>query len=128
MTLAGRIFTGAGIYGLLILVPGLFTEGRFNALNPPPITHPEFYYGFYGSAIVWQLLFLLIGRDPARFRILMPLAMLEKAAFFIPCLWLWAMGRMGMTETFFGGMIDGVLLLLFGVAWARTGVTTNSEL
>ncbi|MBK8630383.1 MAG: hypothetical protein IPN84_09290 [Sphingomonadales bacterium] len=128
MTLAGRIFTGAGIYGLLILVPGLFTEGRFNALNPPPITHPEFYYGFYGSAIVWQLLFLLIGRDPARFRILMPLAMLEKAAFFIPCLWLWAVGRMGMTETFFGGMIDGVLLLLFGVAWRRVDVTAKSEL
>jgi hypothetical protein len=35
---------------------------------------------------------------------------------------------MGMTETFFGGMIDGVLLLLFGVAWRRVDVTAKSEL
>jgi len=29
---------------------------------------PDFYYGFVGVAILWQIAFLAIGRDPIRLR------------------------------------------------------------
>ena len=52
---ARRIFRWAGIYGLIVLVPALFLEARVGIDAPPPITHPEYYYGFIGLAIAWQL-------------------------------------------------------------------------
>ncbi len=110
-------FGVAAAYGFAVLVPGLFAE---HLVGPGPIPHPEFYYGFYGSALVWQLLFVLVARDPVGCRWLMPVAMLEKAAFFIPCLWLYAAGRLPIDGAFVGGMIDGLLMLLFAVAWRRT--------
>lgn len=117
MGLARWIYLVAGVYGVLILAPGFFTERAFGAMNPPPPNHPELYYGFYGSALVWQVVFLMIARDPARLRILMPVTMLEKLAFFAPCVALYATGRLPVNGPFIGGMIDGVLLLLFFVAW-----------
>lgn len=115
MKMARWVFLIAGIYGLLVLAPGFFLE---KLVSPPALTHPEFYYGFYGSALVWQAVFLLIGRDPARWRALMPLAVLEKAAFFLPALWLWSQGRLAAADgPFIGAMIDGLLLAAFAVAW-----------
>jgi hypothetical protein len=40
--------------------------------EPPAITHSEFYYGFVGFAMTWQVAFLIIRRDPKRYRPLMP--------------------------------------------------------
>jgi len=54
----------AGIYGILILVPQYFLETKTGIDYPPPITHPEYFYGFIGVAIVFQILFLVISRDP----------------------------------------------------------------
>lgn len=110
----------AAIYGILVLLPGFFLEGQFNRTTPPALTHPEFYYGFYGSALVWQFAFILIARDPARYRPLMLVSGLEKASFFIACLALWQSGRMGISGPFYGSLIDGVWMLLFGIAWLRT--------
>jgi len=111
-------FGVAAAYGILALIPGFFTERL--AGQGELLANPEFYYGFYGSALVWQLLFILVARDPVGCRWLMPIAVLEKAAFFIPCLWLYAIGRLPVPGIFIGGMIDGVLMLLFAVAWRRT--------
>ena len=110
----------AAIYGILVLLPGFFLEGQFNRTIPPALTHPEFYYGFYGSALVWQFAFILIARDPARYRPLMLVSVVEKASFFIACLALWHSGRMGIGGPFYGSLIDGVWMLLFGIAWTRT--------
>jgi hypothetical protein len=112
------IYTVAGVYGLLVLTPGLFMEGLFNRTNPPSITHPEFYCGFYGSAIVWQLVFLAIGRNPAAFRRFLPLTVLEKAAFFVPALWLYLNGRLAVSGPLFGALIDGLWMLAFLLAIA----------
>ena len=71
----------AAIYGILVLLPGFFLEAEFSRTSPPALTHPEFYYGFYGSALVWQLAFILIARDPVRYRPLMLVSVLEKAGF-----------------------------------------------
>lgn len=124
------IFRIAAIYGLLVLLPGLFMEARFSIANPPALTHPEFYYGFYGSAIVWQLVFLLIASDPARYRALIGLAVLEKAAFFFPSVWLWQSGHLAASDPLWGALVDGLLMLMFGYAWwhsRRIGNGINSD-
>jgi hypothetical protein len=95
----------------------MFLERRAGVTDPPAINHPEFYYGFFGSALVWQLLFFLISRDPIRFRSLMPICVLEKLAFFASCLVLYAAGRLAAGATFFASLIDGVWMCLFVVAW-----------
>lgn len=117
MKLARWIFLVAGLYGLAVLAPGFFMEAAFGAASPPPVNHPEFYYGFYGSAFVWQLVFLAIAWDPGRFRLLMPIAVLEKIAFFAPAMALYANGRLAAGGPFYGAIIDGVLMVLFALAW-----------
>ena len=68
--------TAIVMLGLLILTPFLFLERRLAEATPGGITHPEYYYGFLGSALVMQLVYLTIGRHPVRFRPLMPVAAL----------------------------------------------------
>jgi len=119
MRVARWTYLVAAIYGLLILAAGLFAERSLDA-SGAALAHPEFYYGFYGSAIVWQLAFLLIASDPVRFRMLMPITFVEKAAFLVSNLILFATGRMTMGGPFIGGLIDGGLLLLFVIAWLQT--------
>ena len=62
MKFAKLVFLIAGIYGLIALLPQYFLEGRIGQNSPPPITHPEFYYGFLGVTVAWQILFLVISR------------------------------------------------------------------
>ncbi len=81
---ARRVFAIAGIYGLIVLVPQYFTESRIARDFPLALTHPEYFYGFLGVAIAWQLGFLVIAKDPIRFRPLMVPAMLEKLGFSVP--------------------------------------------
>jgi hypothetical protein len=40
------VFLLAGIYGSLVLLPQYFLEEKTGRDFPPPITHPEYYYGF----------------------------------------------------------------------------------
>src|SRR5262245_55352144 len=81
MLFARWVFRIAGIYGLAVLVPQYSLEEQVSRDYPPPITHPEYFYGFLGVAVSWQVAFLLIAQDPARYRPLMIPAALEKAAF-----------------------------------------------
>jgi hypothetical protein len=81
MTFATRVFLIAGIYGLLVLLPQYFLEGKHGRDFPPPITHPEYYYGFVGVALAWQIAFFIISRDPVRYRPIMIAAIAEKASF-----------------------------------------------
>jgi hypothetical protein len=119
MRFARIVYALAGIFGIAVLVPGLFAESA--GLLPFRIAQPEFYYGFHGTALVWQFLFLFIAMDPVRWRVLMPFTFLEKIAFFVPILWLWSQGRVqAPSGPFVGGMIDGLLLLLFIAAWFAT--------
>src|ERR1051326_1675203 len=84
MKFAKLTFLIAGGYGLLALAPLYFMEQQTGRDYPPPITHPEYYYGFIGVAVAWQLAFIVMSRDPVRYRALMPVAVVEKASFFIP--------------------------------------------
>ena len=119
MRFARLTFLIAGIYGLLALVPLYFMEQQTGRDYPPPITHAEYYYGFVGVAVAWQLAFLVMSRNPVRYRPLMIPAVLEKASFFIPVIVLYLQHRM---SSFMLGAasIDGVLGVLFAVAYFRT--------
>lgn len=118
VTFARRVFLGAGIYGLLVLAPQYFLEHRLNQDYPPPITHPEHFYGFIGVALAWQVAFLIIARDLVRFRPLMVPAILEKLAFGGAALVLFALGRTGGSVLAFG-LLDLLLASLFTVAFIR---------
>ncbi len=120
MKFARLTFLIAGIYGLLALLPLYFMEQQTGRDYPPPITHPEYYYGFVGVAVAWQLAFLVMSRDPVRYRRLMPVAVVEKASFFIPVVVLFLQHRV---STFMLGAasIDGILGVLFLASYLKTG-------
>jgi hypothetical protein len=116
---ARRVFTIAGTYGLIVLVPQYFLAARIGRDTPPVITHQEYFYGFIGVAVAWQFVFLLIGRDPERYRSLMIPAVLEKLAFGVPAIILYAQGQLPGSVLFFG-LLDLTLGALFVVAWRST--------
>jgi hypothetical protein len=119
MQFARRVFLAAGIYGLLVVTPMYFLESRIGEQQPPPITHVEYFYGFVGLALVWQLVFLLIARHPIKYRTLMLFAVLEKASFGLAVPILFAMGR-AQLPILIGSTIDLVWLVLFAIAYGKT--------
>ena len=127
MKFARIVYWGAATYGILVLVPGFFLEAEFARLMLTPVNFPEFYYGFYASALVWQFAFIMIARNPARYRTLIAISIAEKAAFFVPCVWLWSIGRLAASGPLLGGLIDGVLMLLFAAAWVKTRPDVSSS-
>jgi hypothetical protein len=122
---ARRVYLFAGIYGLVVMLPQYFMEERIGRDTPPPITHPEHFYGFIGVVIAWQLAFLVIARDPARFRALMPVTVLEKLVFAVPVLILYAQGRVAASVLPFAA-IDLVLGTLFFLSYRRLGAAQAS--
>jgi hypothetical protein len=112
-------FAIAGIYGLVVLLPMYFFEARIGRDEPPPITHPEFFYGFVGVAVAWQVLFLIIACDPVRLRPAMLAAVLEKASFLGATIALFALGRLSGTMLA-AGVLDGLWGAAFIAAWLRT--------
>lgn len=120
MKFARWMFGLAGTYGLLLLVPYYFMEDLIGREYPPAITHPEFFYGFVGTAAAWQVAFLVIARDPVRYRSLMPAAILEKATFGFAAIWLFQQGRIPANVLAFAG-IDLLLGLGFVAAFVATG-------
>ncbi len=116
---ARRVFTGAGIYGLVCLVPMYGVERILGTMFPPPITHPEFFYGFAGVALAWQVAFLIIGRDPVRYRALMVPSIVEKIGYGGAVVVLVVLGRTvpGLLPT---AIIDLGLAVLFAMSFVRT--------
>lgn len=119
MNLARKVFLIAAIYGVLALVPQYFMEQRIGRDFPPPITHPEQFYGFIGVALAWQFLFFVISRDPVRYRPAMVPAILEKLAFGIPCIILYMQKRIA-APVLAVAMIDLLLAALFTISFIRT--------
>ena len=119
MQFAKWVFLIAGISGILVVLPPYFLEAKTGEDYPPPINHPEYYYGFIGVTLAWQFLFLVIGSDPVRFRPAMLPAMLEKASFAVAILLLYAAGRGAGVWIGFAAM-DATWLVLFVVAYLRT--------
>ena len=119
MIFARRVFLIAGIYGLIVMLPQYFLEGRAGRGIPGGIVHPEYYYGFIGITIAWQIVFLIISRDPIRYRPIMIAAMVEKVTFGGAAIALYLAGRLN-AELLGAGVLDLILLVLFIIAYLRT--------
>jgi hypothetical protein len=115
---ARMVFLVAGIVGLIEVTPLFLLEGTIGIKQPPPITHPEFYYGFTVIVLVWQIAFLIISRDPVRYVPLMPALFLEKLLYPIVVFTLYAQGRV-TAQAFPGPVVDLIWLVLFIVAWQK---------
>jgi hypothetical protein len=113
------VFWVAGIWGLLVLTPLYFMFNLIGEKDPPAITHPGFFYGFVGIALVWQLAFIIIACDPVRFRPLMIPAILEKLVYSVPVIILVLQERTQPNDLLFSA-IDLALGALFFVAYRRT--------
>ena len=116
---ARHVFTAAWIWGLLSLVPLYFLEGPIGRASGAPVLHPEYFYGFVGTALVFQAVFFLVSRDPARYRPLIPVGVAEKAAFALPALLLVLGGRAPASLLPFAG-IDAALGVLFAAAYLKS--------
>ena len=116
---ARRGFSIARGYGLIVMLPQYFLEASIGREYPPPITHPENFYGFIGVTIAWQVMFLVIARDPVRYRLAMLPSILEKVVFVVPMVVLFARGRVASAPMGFVA-IDFLLAILFTMSFRRT--------
>src|ERR1700759_4265605 len=99
---AKTVFLVAGGYGLLALVPQYFMEGVINRNFPPPLTHPEQFYGFIGVSLAWQFVFFVIAIDVVRFRVFILPAVLEKISFGVATAILFVEGRVPRAVVYAG--------------------------
>jgi len=119
MKFAKILFWIAGIWGVLVLTPLYFMFDVIGRQDPPPITHPGFFYGFVGAGLVWQIAFFVIATDPARYRPLMIPSVLEKLSYVAPVTILVLQGRMHLSDLVFVGS-DSLLGVLFAIAYFKT--------
>ena len=126
MKFASRVYLAAGIIGLIEIVPMYFMESLLGRMYPPEFTHPEIYYGFVGVTLAWQVLFLMLARDPVRYRALMLPTMLEKAVYVVAASVLLAQDRMapGLMGPVF---VDAILGTLFVISYVRTAPKTGTQ-
>ncbi|MDT9000747.1 hypothetical protein RQP53_15835 [Paucibacter sp. APW11] len=123
---ARRLFTVCGIYGLIALLPQYFMEQRLGQDFPPAITHPEHFYGFLGVALAWQIAFLIMAREPLRYRPLILPAVLEKLGFGLAALTLFALQRAPALVAL-GGAVDLLMAALFALAYWRLGSSNSAR-
>jgi hypothetical protein len=118
MKFSRLVFLVAGIYGLIVLTPQFFLENKVGEQTPPAITHPEYFYGFIGVGIAWQIAFLVMSTDPKRYRPMIIPSVLEKVSFGVAAIVLFAQQRLlGSILAF--GLIDLAWAVLFVIAWRR---------
>lgn len=119
MKFARIVFWIAAVWGFLVLTPLYFLFHVISTQDPPPITHPAFYYGFIGAGLAWQLAFVLIARDPLRFRAMIIPSIVEKFTYGIAVVVLVLQARMRASDLIFGGA-DLFWGVLFIIAFATT--------
>jgi hypothetical protein len=119
MRFAKIVFQLAGIWGLLVIAPLYFAFDYIGKKDPPPLTHPGFFYGFIGVALAWQVAFLIIASDPVRYRPLILPSLIEKMSYVIAVVVLVSQARMRQGELAFAG-IDSLLAVLFAIAYFKT--------
>jgi len=119
MKFAKIVFWVAGIWGFLVLTPLYFMFDLISRNDPPPITHPGFFYGFVGIGLAWQFAFIFIATDTIRFRPLMIPSILEKVSWSTAVIVLVLQQRMHKSDLVFAGT-DLLLGVFFVIAFFKT--------
>ena len=119
MRFATFTFIGAGIWGIVVLTPLYWLVDLTGRPYSPPTDYPHFFYGFLSVAMAWQIAFLVIGSNPARFRPLMIPGILEKIGHVAGVAVLYSNARVSAIDAQ-GAIPDLLLAVLFIVAYART--------
>jgi hypothetical protein len=119
MRFARNVFLGAGIWGIAVLTPLYWLRDITGRQYAPPGVYPNFFYGFLAITMAWQLAFLVIGSNPARFRPLMIPSMLEKFSYVLTLIILYGQARISTADAQ-AAIPDVVLGILFVVAFAKT--------
>ena len=118
MKFAKIVFWSAAVWGILVFIPMYFLYEKVGESYPPPLTHPEFYFGFVGVGLACQFVFAVIATDPVRFRPLMLPSIFEKASYVAATAVLYLQHR--TTLPLLGAGIDAFLGLLFVIAFLKT--------
>lgn len=119
MKFAQQVFRWAGILGVIIVAPMYFLEDRIGRDLPPAITHPEYFYGFIGVTLAWQVVYLIIATDPARYRPLMLTGVLAKGSYAAATAVLFLQGRVAAPVAT-SALFDLTLAVLFALAFVKT--------
>lgn len=119
MKFAKIVFWIAGIYGVLVIAPLYFLFDTIGKQDPPPITHPGFFYGFAGVALAWQVAFFVIATDPVRFRPMMIPSIIEKLTYGGAVIVLYLQQRMRAPDLVLG-CVDLLFAVLFLIAFSKT--------
>jgi hypothetical protein len=119
MKFARIVFWIAGIWGVLVLTPLYFMFDLIGRQDPPPITHPAFYYGFVGAGLAWQIAFIIIATDPIRLRPLMIAGVIEKFSYGGALCVLYLQRRLHASDLTFG-VVDLLFGVLFVLAFLKT--------
>jgi hypothetical protein len=127
MKFAKLTYRIAGIWGLLILIPMYFMYDFIGRKDPPPLTHPQFYFGFLGVTLAWQILFLILGTDPARYRPMMIPSIVEKLSFIMAMFILLLCGLVKVSQAV-TALPDVILVVLFFIAFAKTKTAAEMPL
>ena len=126
MKFAKIVFWIAGIWGVLVLAPLYFMYDMIGRQDPPAITHPGFYYGFIILGLAWQVAFLVIARDPVRFRPMMIPSIVEKFGYGSSLFALYMQHRLHPSDLIFGG-VDVLLGALFLFAFFKLRSRSSSS-
>jgi hypothetical protein len=113
------VFWAAGIWGVLVLTPLFFIFNMIGRNDPPPITHPGFYYGFATVGLTFQIVFMVIASDPIRFRLMMIPSVIEKFSYAMAVFALYLQQRISAGDLTFAA-VDLLLGMLFLAAFFTT--------
>src|SRR5580765_6737262 len=98
MTFPKIVFIGAGMWGIVVLTPLCFLLDVTGRQYAPPTAYPQFFYGFLSVTMAWQIAFLVIGSNPARFRLLMIPSMVEKFGYVVTVAMLYGQARISPAD------------------------------
>jgi hypothetical protein len=126
MRFARFVFIGAGLWGIAVLTPFYRLVDVTGRVYPPPVDYQQFFWGFFGVALAWQIAFLVIGSNPVRFRPLMIPAVVEKLGWVVTLLVLRAQARISPLDVA-PALPDFVLGILFLAAFVKARGAVPSE-
>ena len=118
MKFARWVFIIACVYGMIVIAPLYFSEAQVNIDFPPAITHPEYFYGFLGVAISWQILFFILAINPLRYKLMIIPAIIEKFSYGITVIVLFSQHRIHIM-ILSSGIVDLIFGILFIVAFFK---------